>query len=159
MNKAVCKYLFPLLLVFLFLVACHSPSSTERSTPLSSPTTSSKSEVHFYTNSSLTAIKKKIDFDQAFYLYVGRPTCPYCNRFLPKLEEAIRTTNVPVYYLNTDEETDTAAVTDFLTTQDIQTVPYLAYYRGNQRVAFLEKGSESSLKEIETFLMTYAEEN
>ena len=36
------------------------------------------------------------------FVYIGRPTCPSCNRFMPLLTEATTRTGTHVYYLNTD---------------------------------------------------------
>lgn len=100
---------------------------------------------------TLKQVVKKIQNKDDFYLYVGRPTCQYCQRFVPNLEKVIEKTQVTVYYLNTDEE-KTEEATAFADKEGIKTVPNLGYYKDGKKINYLVKGSESSLDEIEKFL-------
>lgn len=119
---------------------------------MSSTVASSDQSSQSYTAISLVELQEKMTADKDFFLYVGRPTCPYCEIFLPKLEEAIQETGSVVYYLNTDLESDTSAINSFLVNRQIQTVPHLAYYHGQEKVTYLDKGSEASPEEIKQFL-------
>lgn len=131
-----------LLLCLVFFYACQ-------------PSQEAKSGVITSTQSiSLEEVEKKIHGQEDFYLYVGRPTCPYCQKFFPNLEKAIHDTQVPVYYLNTDEEASDL-VKNFVSSQNIQTVPHLTYYQNGEKQAYLEKGSQTPLEEIEQFLKQY----
>lgn len=125
-------------LISLCLMACQSTKSEDK-------------KLSTYQSISLSEVEKKIQQEEDFLLYVGRPTCPHCRAFAPRLEEAIQTTQVNVYYLNTDEE-DAENIQNFASSASIQTVPHLAYYKEGGKVRFLEKGSEASLSEIEDFL-------
>ncbi|MDO5078069.1 MAG: thioredoxin family protein [Streptococcus minor] len=110
-----------------------------------------KQELTSYKAIRLEEVVEKIQNKENFYLYVGRPTCHYCAKFSPILEEAITHTQVTVYYLNTDNEV-LAEAQNFVAKEEIQTVPHLAYYRDGQRQSYLEKGSQANLEEIESFL-------
>lgn len=129
-----------LLCLTIFLSACSNKSEISNENKLTS-----------YQSITLEETIQKIQEKEDFYLYVGRPTCQYCVKFSPNLETAIQNTQVPVYYLNTDEE-KTEEATAFVQKEGIQTVPNLAYYKAGQKVRYLIKGSESSLEEIEDFL-------
>ncbi|HEM4128848.1 TPA: thioredoxin family protein [Streptococcus suis] len=119
------------------------------------PSQEAKSEVITSTQSiSLEEVEEKIRSREDFYLYVGRPTCPYCQKFFPNLEKAIQDTQVPVYYLNTDEESSDP-VKSFVSSQNIQTVPHLTFYQNGEKQTYLEKGSQTPLEEIEQFLKQY----
>ncbi|RRD31146.1 thioredoxin [Streptococcus minor] len=124
----------------LFLGACSEKANSK-----------AKQELTSYKAIRLEEVVEKIQNKENFYLYVGRPTCHYCAKFSPILEEAITHTQVTVYYLNTDNEVLTEAQ-NFVVKEEIQTVPYLAYYRDGQRQSYLEKGSQANLEEIESFL-------
>lgn len=134
------KYItgFAILLISLCLAACQSSKSDDRN-------------LSTYQTISLSEVEQKIQQEEDFFLYVGRPTCPHCRSFAPQLEKAIQTTQAQVYYLNTDEE-DAESIQNFARSASIQTVPHLAYYKEGGKVRFLEKGSEASLSEIEDFL-------
>ncbi|MGT2811123.1 thioredoxin family protein [Streptococcus minor] len=124
----------------LFLGACSEKANSK-----------AKQELTSYKAIRLEEVVEKIQNKENFYLYVGRPTCHYCAKFSPILEEAITHTQVTVYYLNTDNEVLTEAQ-NFVAKEEIQTVPHLAYYRDGQRQSYLEKGSQANLEEIESFL-------
>ncbi|CQR25298.1 thiol-disulfide isomerase and thioredoxin [Streptococcus varani] len=124
----------------IFLVACTSQSKTTDEKNLTS-----------YQSISLSEAVQKIQNQEDFYLYVGRPTCPYCVIFSPNLEKAITTTQVTVYYVDTDQEKQ-EDVKIFAQKENIQTTPNLSYYKAGKKMKYLVKGSESSVKEIEDFL-------
>lgn len=129
-----------LLTFSLFLGACSEKANSK-----------AKQELTSYKAIRLEEVVEKIQNKENFYLYVGRPTCHYCAKFSPILEEAITHTQVTVYYLNTDNEV-LAEAQNFVAKEEIQTVPHLAYYRDGQRQSYLEKGSQANLEEIESFL-------
>lgn len=129
-----------LLTFSLFLGACREKANSK-----------AKQELTSYKAIRLEEVVEKIQNKENFYLYVGRPTCHYCAKFSPILEEAITHTQVTVYYLNTDNEV-LAEAQNFVAKEEIQTVPHLAYYRDGQRQSYLEKGSQANLEEIESFL-------
>lgn len=138
--KKIIPFLFPLFLSVV-LIACGKQSDS-----------TDNQQLLTYQSISLTEVAEKIQNKENFYLYVGRPTCHYCEQFAPKLEEAIVNTQIAVYYLNTDQE-ELTEVQAFATKEGIQTVPNLAYYQDGQKQTYLEKGSQASLQEIEAFLM------
>ncbi|MGT2754492.1 thioredoxin family protein [Streptococcus ovis] len=126
------------LLMGVCLVACHTQQKTEK-------------KLETYQAITLAKVEKKIQQEDSFFLYVGRPTCPHCRAFAPQLEKAIQHTQVTVYYLDTDEE-EPERIQTFAQDAAIQTVPHLTYYENGEKMRYLEKGSESSLAEIEDFL-------
>lgn len=129
-----------LLTFSLFLGACSEKANSK-----------AKQELTSYKAIRLEEVVEKIQNKENFYLYVGRPTCHYCAKFSPIVEEAITHTQMTVYYLNTDNEV-LAEAQNFAAKEEIQTVPHLAYYRDGQRQSYLEKGSQANLEEIESFL-------
>lgn len=129
-----------LLTFSIFLGACSEKANSK-----------AKQELTSYKAIRLEEVVEKIQNKENFYLYVGRPTCHYCAKFSPILEEAITHTQMTVYYLNTDNEV-LAEAQNFVAKEEIQTVPHLAYYRDGQRQSYLEKGSQANLEEIESFL-------
>ncbi|TCD45982.1 thioredoxin [Streptococcus sp. X16XC17] len=128
-------------LVCLSLIACQSHPTESTAATLQA------SEIQINTTSSITLseLRNKLAQKESFFLYVGRPTCPYCRKFQPNLDKAMEETQVSVYYLNTDEE-EAKDITDFVDSQGIETIPHLTYYKDGQKSDFLVKGSESSVE-------------
>lgn len=140
--------LIPLSLLTL-LSACQMISSPTINTDLSQ---SSKSKACMKPI-RLVQVNEKLANKESFYFYVGRPTCPYCRHFEPKLLKAIEDTQVPVFYLNTDEE-DSTDVTTFVEEQGIESIPHLTYYKEGEEEDLLAKGSTASVDDIRIFLKT-----
>lgn len=55
--------------------------------------------------------------------FIGRPTCPYCRRFEPKLTQVAKDNQLTVHFLNSEnQDSDTQ---ELRTTYDVPTVPGL----------------------------------
>ena len=87
----------------------------------------------------LSEVKDKINNKENFILYIGRESCPYCQKFAPKLAVAIQKTNQTVYYLDNDSKERKDITTSFAHDMNIKTVPNLSSFK---------KGSKSSIEEI-----------
>ena len=46
-----------------------------------------------FTNISVEAAKEQLQTADEFILFIGRPTCPFCRRFEPKLSHVAKETN------------------------------------------------------------------
>ncbi|WP_430535999.1 thioredoxin family protein [Listeria rocourtiae] len=63
------------------------------------------------------------------YVYVGRPTCPDCEPFKAKLENALRATNRQALYYNTDKAREADKnYTKIIEQMGVRVVPTLIYY-------------------------------
>lgn len=101
----------------------------------------------------LAQLLEKLANKETFYVYVGRPTCPYCRKFEPTLLKAMEDTQIPVFYLNTDEE-ELTEINNFVDSQGIETIPHLTYYKDGEKGDYLVQGSEASIDDIKVFLTT-----
>lgn len=45
--------------------------------------------------------KKKISSQENFWIYVGRPNCPDCQKYYPRLEKYLEDNNLKLLYFNT----------------------------------------------------------
>ena len=64
-----------------------------------------------------------LDQKQSGIIYVGRPTCDYCNAFLPTLTEGLRSTGKQALYFNTDDATNEAQFDRILSLLNVDIVP------------------------------------
>lgn len=95
----------------------------------------------------LSKVQEKINNKEDFILYIGRESCPYCQKFAPKLAVAIQKTNQTVYYLDNDSK-ERKAITSFAYDMNIKTVPNLSSFKKGSKETYLTKGSKSSIDEI-----------
>lgn len=100
---------------------------------------------------NLKQVEEKLVHKEEFVLFTGRESCPYCQKFVPKLARAVFNTQTTVYYLDS-EKGDIAAITHFSKKHSIKTVPNLSFFKNGEQISYLEKGSHSSLEEIQIFL-------
>ena len=95
----------------------------------------------------LSEVKDKINNKENFILYIGRESCPYCQKFAPKLAVAIQKTNQTVYYLDNDSK-ERKDITSLAHDMNIKTVPNLSSFKKGSKENYLKKGSKSSIEEI-----------
>ena len=107
--------------------------------------------ISYFEEIPIKEVKSKLENDDRFILYIGRKTCPYCRRFVPKLAQAVYDTKIKVYYVNSDSE-EKEEITKFAHSKGIKTVPSLGFYRSNKLDSLLKKGSKSSVEDIKSFL-------
>lgn len=107
--------------------------------------------VSYFEKISIKEVKSKLENNDRFILYIGRETCPYCQRFVPKLAQAVYDTKIKVYYVDSDSD-EKEEITKFAHLKGIKTVPSLGFYRSHKLDSLLKKGSKSSVEEIKSFL-------
>lgn len=101
---------------------------------------------------------KKINIDQLgnavngkmdgnYYIFIGRPTCPYCRKFSPIIRQLSQ--KETVYYFNTDEYKTNKKLKNIVKkTLKIKTVPYITYVHEGK----LENGISDSSSSLQTVL-------
>lgn len=71
----------------------------------------------------------KISAGEEFLLFVGRPTCEWCRKLAPSLQEVSESRGITVYYLDsTNTETD-SELANFRDLYDISTVPAVILFK------------------------------
>lgn len=83
-------------------------------------------------------------------VFIGRPTCPYCRKFAPKLHQVSKELNIDVYFTNSEHPDHTDALTAFRNKYNVPTVPGLLY-AGSEGVS-TRCDSSMSPEEITTFV-------
>lgn len=74
---------------------------------------------------SAAVAEEKIAASEKFILFVGRPSCPYCQRFAPKLSRVAQANEIEIHFLNSENASDLAGITEFRSRHHIPTVPGL----------------------------------
>nr|WP_205395873.1 thioredoxin domain-containing protein [Streptococcus lutetiensis] len=76
-----------------------------------------------FTNISVAAAKEQLQTADEFILFIGRPTCPFCQRFEPKLSHVAKDNQLDVYYINSEQVT--AELEELRSSYKVATVPGL----------------------------------
>ena len=133
-NKKTTILIFSICIISLLAILYMNFKKGEIITP-----DSYKEAMTYVKKIRLSEVKDKINNKENFILYIGRESCPYCQKFAPKLAVAIQKTNQTVYYLDNDSKERKDITTSFAHDMNIKTVPNLSSFK---------KGSKSSIEEI-----------
>lgn len=77
----------------------------------------------YFTPITAEEAEKQLQTADNFILFIGRPTCPYCRRFEPKLTQVAKDNQLTVHFLNSDNQD--SAIQELRATYDVPTVPGL----------------------------------
>lgn len=83
-------------------------------------------------------------------IYIGKAVCPYCQKFVEKLEKVAEETDTHIYYVNSVEQSDMEGITAFRNKYDIPTVPGFIFTNGN--TVNVKCDSSMSEEEIKAFM-------
>ena len=74
---------------------------------------------------TVATARERIEAGNKFILFVGRPSCPYCQRFAPKLANVAQATGAKVAYINSEDLVQIEEIQAFRRRYGIATVPGL----------------------------------
>lgn len=81
----------------------------------------------------------KSNFPGNYYIFIGRPTCPYCRKFSPVIKKLTKKNTV--YYFNTDNHKTNKQLKNIVQNKlQIKTVPYITYVQNGK----IKKGISNS---------------
>ncbi|MGX7092610.1 glutaredoxin family protein [Hutsoniella sourekii] len=83
-------------------------------------------------------------------VFVGRPTCHFCRKFMPKLHQVAKDHQIEVNYLSSEVSGNTEEIEAFRNHYKVQTVPALVY--SDQEGTKIVCDSSLEPEEIEAFL-------
>ena len=86
--------------------------------------------VEKFEKKSIKEVESLISSGEEVVLFIGRPTCPYCRRFAPKMNEARQTLNKPAIFVNSEDVTQLNDIQSFRQKYGIPTVPGLLVAKG-----------------------------
>ncbi|GMR70483.1 thiol reductase thioredoxin [Aerococcus viridans] len=105
-------------------------------------------EIKDFQEISANVAKGFLEEDEAKLVFIGRPTCPFCRKYLPKLIQALGEDVSSTYYLNSEETATDDALSDFRFEVGAKTVPSLVYLGGDGKFKNLNADSSDSVAEI-----------
>lgn len=94
--------------------------------------------------------KARLEQDQGTIVFIGRPTCGFCRKFVGTLDEVQSAKDLTVYYVNSEEPEDLDNVQELRSEYGVATVPGFLY-RGEEGVK-VRCDSSMSVEEIHAFV-------
>ena len=86
-------------------------------------------------------------------LYIGKPVCPYCQRFVPKLNNVREENNLTVHYLNSLETETVPAIKALRNKMEVPLVPQVVTIDGKDRFTNLHIDSGASEEKLTELLV------
>lgn len=74
---------------------------------------------------TVATARERIEAGNKFILFIGRPSCPYCQRFAPKLANVAQATGAKIAYINSEDFSQLEGIQAFRRRYGIATVPGL----------------------------------
>ncbi len=86
-------------------------------------------------------------------LFIGKPTCPYCRKFVPKLNNVREENNLTIYYLNSLETKTNPQIQALRDKMDVPLVPQVVTLDGKDQFTNLKIDSSASEERLTELLV------
>lgn len=93
--------------------------------------------------------QKLIDEKEEVIIFVGKSTCPFCNKFIPKLDFVINELEKNIYFINSYNNNE--SLENFRNKYNIKTVPGLLVSKNSNVNVVCD--SSLSIDEIKEFIL------
>lgn len=94
--------------------------------------------VRRFTELDTARVNEKIESEDEFFLFVGRPTCEWCRKIAPDLQEAARDLEIEIFYLDSTESETNQDLSDFRARYEVASVPAILHFMDGDSFASLD---------------------
>ncbi|UJF15921.1 thioredoxin fold domain-containing protein [Jeotgalibaca sp. MA1X17-3] len=105
-----------------------------------------------FTELTIDAVEERLKKGEPTILFVGKPTCPFCQMFVPKLNHVAQQNNLDIYYLNSIDTETTPAIKALRNRMGISTVPQVVTIDGEDTYTNLNIESSTSEEKLTELL-------
>ena len=151
-------YWFALLIVLIFpiLEGCSietKDSSESENSSIQNDFKEYEKNVRDFKKINANQLNSKIENEEKYIVYFGRPTCPYCRDFVPYLNEIATNNKLVIYYVNTDNTESDADLKKLRKDLKIERVPSLLKIEKTNESDQISYFGMNQLDNLEAFLL------
>lgn len=106
-----------------------------------------------FTELSINEVESRLKKGEKTILFIGKPVCPFCQKFVPKLNEVAKQNNLSIHYLNSIDTPTNPAIQALRNRMDIPTVPQLVTIDGEDSYTNLHIESSTSEEKLTELLV------
>lgn len=106
-----------------------------------------------FTELTADEVEDRLKKGEETILFIGKPVCPFCQKFIPKLNHVAEQNNLDIYYLNSIDTETTPEIRALRDRMDIPTVPQVVTIDGKDSFTNLNIESSTSEEKLTELLV------